>query len=762
VTKFHHCSNCMITITLIVLTLLILLFKGVSADEYQPRYKPSIQVSRMVGSIVIDGDLNDSGWKNVPVADNFAEHYPGDQTRPPVETKAMMTYDDENLYVAFVCYDEPGKVRASYADRDDIGRDDNICLLIDTYGDAAWAYELNVNPYGIQGDYLWSKYGGEDEAMNLIWDAMGKVTDSGYQIEMAVPFSSLSFPDTKEQIWKVDFWRNHPRESRRQYSWAAYDRDEPCWPCQWGTVSGISDVHPGKGVELLPSLIGFQSGSLVDSDDPNSGWNNENIDGEASVGIKYAISSDMVAEATYNPDFSQIESDEAQVDVNTTFALFFPERRPFFQEGSELFNTWLNAVYTRSINDPSVAAKVVGRQRRFSVAYLVAQDEHSPIMIPMREQTAFGLGGKSTSNILRVRQTFGEENHFGALFTDRRFNGEGSGTVFGYDIALKFWENYSFRYQLLGSYTEELNEPDLIDTTKASGCGQVYFDHGRYTVALDGEKYSGHDMFASLSRSGRHFWFEMNYNEEAPTFRADNGFVFMNGTRSTEINTGYLLQYDDKFIDNFESRMGYGRVWVHRTGHFKDEWFWVEAEAMLKGQTNVEIGALTSREDFHDIRFNGISNVFVDISSSFSEILSVSSHVSYGHRIARTEDPPVMGKETNVIISMSIKPSSHIRIQPSFQYFKNVEKTTDDLLNEGYIFRSRFNYQFNKEFQARMIVQYDDFDKVCNLEPLLTYRLSSFSVFYLGSTYAYQNFENVDWKKTDRQFFLKMQYLIQI
>nr|MBN2276378.1 carbohydrate binding family 9 domain-containing protein [candidate division Zixibacteria bacterium] len=749
----------------IILTIIIwaMLTITVSATgDYHPVYNPSMHVQRFSGKIVIDGNLDDSGWRGVTVADNFAEHNPGDQTRPPVDTKAMMTYDNGKLYVAFICYDDPTTIRASYSQHDNMGNDDNICLIIDTYGDAAWAYELNVNPLGIQGDYLWSRYGGEDESMDLIWEAMGRITDSGYQIEMAVPFSSLRFPDTEEQVWKVDFWRNHPRDSRRQYSWAAYDRNNPCWACQWGTITGINNVKPGKGIEFLPGVIGFQSGGLIDDDDPQSKWKNKDIDGEVSLGIKYSISSDMTAEATYNPDFSQIESDEEQVDVNTTFALFFSERRPFFQEGSELFNTWLNAVYTRTINDPLGAVKVVGRSGRFSVAYLLAYDENSPIMIPMREQTAFGMAGKSTSNILRVRQTFGEESHFGALFTDRRFDVGGSGTVFGYDMALRFLENYNFELQLLGSYTEELNDPELIDTTAEDGYGVVYFDRDHHTLALDGEKFSGHDLYASIGRIGRHFWFDLDYNEESPTFRADNGFVFMNGTRSMEISGGYEFNFDNGFFDNIEPRFGYGHVWVHETGHFKDEWLWYEVGSMVKSQTYIELGGLISREHFHDMQFNGIWSAYFELSSNFSRFISAGMAGSYGDRIARTEDPPVMGKETDLDISIALKPTCRLKIQQGYEYFKNVEEATNQPLNEGFIYYARLTYQFDKRFYIRLFAQYDDFDETWQVEPLLTYRLNPFSVFYLGATENLHNYGLNGWEKTERQFFFKLQYLFQV
>jgi hypothetical protein len=346
----------LITLLLLGACILVRPTAAGTSDDWVPVAHPELQIHRTVGEIKIDGQLDDSGWRDAGRARNFVEHNPGDQTQPPVKTVALMTYDESNLYVAMICYDDPSTIRASYCERDRIFQDDYIVLALDTYGDAVWAYELSVNPYGIQGDLLWAQDGNEDEGFDLIYESAGAITDSGYQIEMAVPFRSLRFPDTPEQTWRVDFWRNHPRDSRRQYSWAKYDRGEQCWPCQWGVVTGIENVQPGRGIELMPSFVGYQAGEMHGDGTPQNPFNFENYDpdGQFSLYGKYSVKSNLTVEATYNPDFSQVEADAPQIDVNTTTALSYPERRPFFQEGSDLFRTIFSAVYTRSINDPRV------------------------------------------------------------------------------------------------------------------------------------------------------------------------------------------------------------------------------------------------------------------------------------------------------------------------------------------------------------------------------------------------------------------------
>ena len=305
---------------------------------------------------------------------------PGDQTQPSIDITTYLAYDDENLYVAYVIEDDPAAIRANLSDRDAIWQDDYAGMILDPNGDGQSLYFIASNALGIQGDTRISP-NNEDMGFNLIFKSEGKITDTGYQIEMAIPFKSLRFPNTDVQTWRATFWITHPRESRNTYSWAAMSRDNPCWSCQFGTLNGIVGVKSGKNLEILPAFTGAQAGALNDAGDPDSGFDDGRIDIEPSLNLKYGITSELTLDATINPDFSQIESDVAQIDVNSTFALFFPERRPFFQEGADLFNTEIQTVYTRSINDPIVANKLTGRFGSTNVAYIGARDNTSPLML---------------------------------------------------------------------------------------------------------------------------------------------------------------------------------------------------------------------------------------------------------------------------------------------------------------------------------------------------------------------------------------------
>jgi len=737
---------------------------GRADEDYQPVYNPTLQISRKTGPIEIDGRLDDPGWQGAARAGNFAEHNPGDQVKPPVDTEVLITYDDEHLLVAFLCHDDPNAVRASFCARDEVYSDDYVIILLDTYAEAAWAYEITANPYGIQGDLLWSRSGGEDMGFDFIFESAGMITGQGYQVEMAVPFSSLRFPNRPSQTWKMDFWRNHPREDRGQYSWAAYDRDDPCWPCQWGTVTGIENVQPGKGFEILPSLIGFQSGVLDGEGTAEEPYlfENEDIDGELSIGAKYSPSSDVTIEATYNPDFSQVEADPAQIDINTTFALWYDERRPFFQEGSDLFRTWTPTVYTRSINDPLFAGKLTARFDGTSIAYLAARDEHTPIILPLEESSEFLEAGKSFSNILRARKTLAEDTYLGVILTDRRLDDGGSGTVLSADGEIRLARNFRLQWQAMASHTEESG-----DTSLTSDVNGLYLDGKKYSAAFDGESFWGHFFVANLEERSRHFDLDISYTEYSPTLRVDNGYLSQNNRREVGFFSGYTFNFTDhKIFNSIYPYITPGVVW-NFDGQRKDAWMRLECDLQMKGQTSMHPSLMFSSERLAGIKFDDIWRFHLCFHSQFSDMLGANGSVNFGHLIARNEDPPVIGREQFHNLGLNIKPFTCMRIEPEIMYNRSVHRETGEELFAGFITRTRLKYQFNRELSLRLIVQYDDFDRAWDVDPLLTYRLSPFSLFYIGSTYDYGDLEEEDGSTrrrelTSRQYFLKLQYLFQI
>jgi hypothetical protein len=739
----------------------ILLFAYIpllAADGSQPVFKPTLQVTKSSGQIEINGQIDDSGWKSAARIDGFVERFPGENIRADVATQVLVTFDDRYLYVAFVCHDNPADIRSTMSQRDQYSGDDAVCMLLDPYGNANWAYEFFVNPYGIQKDQLWTNIIGEDPSYDLIWESAAAVTDSGYQVEMAIPFASMRFPNQDTQSWRVDFWRNRPRGGFKQYSWAANDRNEQCFPCQFGTLTGINGVHPGQGFQLLPTLVAHQSGEIVDRRNANSPFHNANPQGEFSLGGKYAVSSDVTVEGTLNPDFSQIEADAAQIDVNSTISLMYPERRPFFQEGSDIFRTLFNSFYTRTINDPQFAAKLTGRMGGTSIGYLGARDLNTPYMIPLDEASILMNTGKSVANIVRGSRAFGNDSRAGFIFSDRRFEHNGSGSVVAVDDDIRLSKTYSIDGQYILTHTAEPRDPD-----RTSQFGQYKFDR-THTIAFDGEAYYGTAMITRLKRNARSFGFVLDYDQVSPSYRTEVGYDPLIDYRNLSFGANYTFYPQKSLFSTITPQMYVQQRWKF-DGVRRSQFVNVGSECQIrKAQTYLQLYLSRSNELYQQVVFDNLWNIQFNWNSRFSKQVGVGYYVSRGVGIARFA--MTRGDEYNYGINLDFKPIDRLVIQPNLAYAQSVDVNSKSKLYSGYITRTRLVYQASRQMSIRLVVQFDDFDRSWQVDPLLTYRLNSFSVFYLGSSSNYNNLAPNEsapsqWRLASRQFFMKIQYLLQ-
>lgn len=729
--------------------------------EFKPQYRPTLQVQRSSGEITIDGDLSDAGWRGAQPATNFTEHSPGDEIAPQVRTEAFVTFDSDNLYLSAICYADPDKVRATFSERERIFSDDNIGFFFDTYGDASRAYILNITPHGNQYDALWSAGSGEDGNFDFVFESAGKITDSGYQVEVAVPFSSLRFPNKPVQEWKFDFYRHHKREVHYSMSWATYDQNESCWPCQWGSVSGIEGVKPGKGIELLPSFVSHQSGAVTDDDDPVNSFNNGDFFGDLSLGGKYSISSDVIVEATYNPDFSQIEADASQIDVNETFALDFDEVRPFFQEGADLFRSNFRAVYTRSINDPEFAAKLSAKFGRTSISALSAQDERTASFVPFEEGSGFIPSGKSFTNIFAVRRSFGQSSHLRTIVTDRRFDGGGSGSLVSFDGTLRLSKSVSVKGQYMYTHTEEPDETRLDAYLPDST-----FDHGKYTSAFDGESFSGAGSLVNFNYQPRSGFIDVYAYQRSATFRAENGFQPRNADRWFNSFYGYIFRPKGSIFHRITPSVNIRRIW-NVDGLPKDETYALRTELNLRqAQGWIWTQYIVNNERFRGNEYNDLWSYSLVAGATLSQAFGFNAEWSFGNQIARSDQ--AVGRETFLGFSLDFRPTDRLLVQPSVVHIESHDINTDHEFFRGYIARSRASYQFSRELSLRLVTEYNDFAKNWSVDPLLTYRINPFSTFFLGATYDYDRYadsnsavESYMTRLSNRQFFMKVQYLLQ-
>jgi len=516
--------------TLPALAVLVSSHSGAQVPGNQARYV--VAPVRIDRDLDLTGSLADTAWNSAPTIQCPFEIFPGENIPAKRRTRVKVLYNSRYLYFGFACEDsDAAAIRAHLTDRDNIFQDDFVFVAIDPFRNNQRAYEFVTNPYGVQGD-LMRTGNNEDASWDAVWYSKGAVSDTGYTVEIAIPFQSLHFPSAEIQDWSVMILRIYPRESRYQMSWTSFDRNDPCSICQGGTVKGLQGLQSTAAFEVLPYIMGFQSGSLNDAGNPSSGFVNGKVGGRAGAGLRYSPNPSTSLEAVANPDFSQVESDAAQISVNTTFAIFYPEKRPFFMNGADLFTTPMADFYSRMINNPLGAAKFITKTHGLTLAYLAAEDRNSPFIIPGEEGSRFQESSlRSFSNVLRAKYEFGTESYVGAIGTGRNFSDAHNYTA-GLDWNLYFGQNYSFLGQALFTGTREVNDTSLFSDTT------FYGTTGR-TKRLDGEEFSGAGLYTQFRRDARNYSFRVSYQDLPSTFQAQDGFITANDLKTVDAAHDY-------------------------------------------------------------------------------------------------------------------------------------------------------------------------------------------------------------------------------
>ncbi len=702
--------------------------------------------------IKIDGKLDESSWGQAEKIELNYEIQITDNKPAHQRTIAMVLYDNQNLYFGFICYDtEPSKIRAHITDRDKIWEDDFIILMIDTYGDNQNAYEIAVNPYGIQGDAMRAG-NSEDISFDFVWYSAGRTSDSGWTVEVAIPFKSLRFPKGQNQEWNILIGRNYPRESRFIFSWTPFDKNNPCLLCQAGKLTGLVGISSVKSIEVLPYVMSYQSGSIRSYDDPSLGFKNEPIKARVGVGAKFSPNPEVTIEGVLNPDFSQVETDAYQISVNTTFALYYPEKRPFFLEGSEIFQTPINAFYSRTINNPIFALKLKQKSNKLTIAYLSSLDDKSPFLIPGEESSStVSTELKSFANLGRLRYDFGAQSYVGLILTGRNFSNSYN-YVGGVDWNHLFLKNYYFRGQILYSMTKEIDNPDLFTENRK-------FGNTPYDATFNGEKYSGVGMVFRLIRSTKAHDFDISYQDFSPTFQPHLGFVTSNNKRQINIWNQFTFYLNNPIIDIAFVGTGAGLNFNY-LGTRKERWVVFRVGGQFKNQIYVSGGFIPVNEEiFKGHKFSKITRLFVSVYSTPFKFLTFQLEGEYGRRIYRSGEPKLgFAKEVNVYLKL--KPTGKFESSIWIAKARLEDDKTGELFYDGYIAGLVGIYQFNPNLFIRLITQYDSFSNSIQVFPLLSFKLNPFTIFYLGSIVDMHNFgESYGVRQTNRQFFLKLQYL---
>ncbi|HYR27678.1 MAG TPA: DUF5916 domain-containing protein, partial [Thermoanaerobaculia bacterium] len=481
-----------------------------------------VTIARIDQPVTVDAKLDESAWQSAAKYETWYETNPGDNIEPSVKTVGYVMYDSKFLYVGLEAFDpKPGEIRAVYGDHDQISgaSDDFMGVIIDSRNDGKTAVELFVTARGVQYDAIQDDSGaGEDSSPDFFWDSSARIHDSGWTVEMRIPFSSLRYDNPNPEQWGLILYRNMPRDRRYQIFTNKLPRGNNCFVCHFGKVVGLQGLPGGDHMVIAPYLTAQQLS------EPRAGLGSElvnhQIGTDAGLDFKWSPTADMAVDATINPDFSQVESDVAVISTNERFAIFLPEKRPFFLEGIELFSTPIQAVYTRTITSPRFGGRTTGRTGDYAYTLLVTQDRGGgSVILP----SAFGSGfasqeGSSIAAIGRVRRDFGSS--FASFLATTRESEEGAhNRVFGPDFQWRMGPHYTLLGQLLYSQTDTPNRPDLADE-------------------WNGQELSGHAGYLQFTHSTATRDFYIDYRDYADDFRADNGFVPQVGYRGSYAEGG--------------------------------------------------------------------------------------------------------------------------------------------------------------------------------------------------------------------------------
>jgi hypothetical protein len=469
----------------------------------------SLAIPHSKETVKIDGVLDDAIWRAALALPLTIETDPRENQAAEVETIAYLVENGDQLLIAFDARDpDPTAIRAYLRDRDSAFNDDFVGIVLDTFNDQRRAFEFFVNPLGVQMDMINDGVNGsESDAWDAIWDSAGQINERGFAAEIAIPFSQLRFPRTDGVLtWGIDVLRFRPRGQRARISNNPRDRNVNCYLCQLGKFTGFANAEPGKALEVVPTLTATRTDSALPAPAPPGTLEHGDFETEAGLGVRWGITPDLTLDLTFNPDFSQVEADVAQLEENTTFALSYPETRPFFLEGQDFFSSPLQAVYTRTVADPDAGAKFTGRTGDHTIGVFATNDAITNLLFPgpFGSQTT-SLDQENNGFVGRYALGFGRTSQIGALVTSRQGDGY-SNDVAGFDGRYFMNDNSTLRFQYLDSRTEY---PESV-------VGRF----GGQPAELEG------DAWRVEYRYGSRNWFGQVWHQELdPSFRADSGFI---------------------------------------------------------------------------------------------------------------------------------------------------------------------------------------------------------------------------------------------
>ena len=727
--------------------------------------RPRVRPTRLDTPPVIDGRLDDEAWRRAAVLADFVQESPLDGASATENTEVFVAYDDDYLYFGFYAhYENPSIMRASRVDRDRAMADDLFTVYLDPFLGQQRAFSFDVNAYGVQGDGILNAGGASarrggtsagtaiprpDRSWDALFESGAQIVPDGYTAEMAIPLKSLRYPRRPEgetHRWGLQIVREIKDKDQENIVWAPMSRAEPSFYSQMGVLDGMTGLSTTRNLEVLPTFTAIQYGEINPTREPGPGFVNQDMEPDAGVNVKYGMTSNLTADFTLNPDFSQIESDRPQIEVNQRFPLFFQELRPFFVEGSEIFEIAapVTVVHTRTIVDPDYGAKLSGKVGRLSFGVLGANDA-APGRVDDPADPSFER--KAQTYIGRGKFEVSSESYIGAVVTDREFLGSHS-RLAGLDGNLR-----------LGGSTRPVSF-NFMSTRHRD---------------LDGVERRGYLTDVMVRHRGRNLEVWAQAFQISPDFETDAGFVRRRDQQQLDGRISYTFWHDSWIINQWHGLRYY------RNYDFDD----VLQEELLRTGLNLlfahNISAHVTVDrtierfagiDFKKPRINGRANV------NTSQAVAFGARFSMGDQIRFTDDP-FLGDQVQWGLNATLRPISRLTSNLSFDSSRLTDpRNGDEEVFNVKIFRAQSTFQFTDRLQIRNITEYNTFDETFDLNVLFTYRVNAGTVLYVGYDDHYRQadliwgdingddvdeqlfFEN-DLRRTNRALFAKFQYLFR-
>jgi Domain of unknown function (DUF5916) len=749
---------------------------------------PISKIPRVTKAPKIEDFLEGRAREAEVAVTDFRQNIPGDGDPASEATTAYISYDQKNLYVVFDCKDASGAVRAHLSKREDLDQDDGVGVFLDTFHDKHRAYYFFSNPLGIQQDAIYTEGQGYDYSFDTVWNTEGRLTKDGYVVWFSIPFKSLRFSHETEQTWGFALYRTILKKSEYDY-WPYVTQRVQGLAQQFALVNGLEHVSPGRNIQFIPYGLLASNHFLNQPTNGAAPGYKDVFEHRAGLDAKFVAKDSLTFDVTLNPDFSQVESDDPQVTVNQRFAVFFPEKRPFFIENAGFFMTPVNLFFSRQIMDPQFGARMTGKVGSWTLGALTIDDRQ-----PGRDQTSGGpFDTRAVDGVARITREFGKQSYIGAFASTRDF-ADTSNRVVSLDARLKFGKNWVSDVQAAHSWTRQDDRlPQLCQNFKVQ-------------PARDAASQQGSALYADLSYTGRHFVMFHIYSDYSPGFCSELGFVPRVDIRQETSAAAYYWRPAKSKIVDFGPSVSELVDWDHN-GVLEDWQAAAGFEIDWTRQTTLIVSRGDAYELFANIPFRKHSTA-IQFSSAPYKWLSFTGRYTTGtgeNFFPAAGLSPFLGNVNRVNFGFTVRPSARFRIDETVIYYRLGTRSgstpapfqAGHSVFNNYLLRTKVNYQFTRELSLRMIMDYDatlanaqlldlernlgSFDggpsppsKTFTPDFLLTYLVHPGTALYIGYNNSFGNlrvdettnpaqvlYQRSPTNTTGRLFFIKLSYLFR-